>query len=214
MIGTISLRYHPLMRRDADCINRHPRLRAEAEQGLRVSAPPRPLYSRLVLALVRESCGLESRDPDSLDPVRSGANEQTEGIRSRIHPAHKTKYSVANWASYDRALVRRGDVTLWLSPVAIATWGTRAQWHAWRAAEILPPRHRNRIDAPSPLPSATPANRRVSHIDLWDHGPGPLRAGSHNALTTRSVPGSLASSSAHGQPVTSRRGQYGPLARW
>ena len=43
-------------------------------------------------------------------------------MRSRIHPAYKTKYGVANWASYDRALVRRGDVTLWLSPEAIATW--------------------------------------------------------------------------------------------
>ena len=43
-------------------------------------------------------------------------------MRSRIHPRYKTKYRVANWASYDRALVRRGDVTLWLSPEAIATW--------------------------------------------------------------------------------------------
>ena len=43
-------------------------------------------------------------------------------MRSRIHPTYKTKYGVANWPSYDRALVRRGDVTLWLSPNAIATW--------------------------------------------------------------------------------------------
>jgi Transposase DDE domain len=43
-------------------------------------------------------------------------------MRSRIHPAYKTKYGVANWASYNRALVRRGDVTLWLSPEAITTW--------------------------------------------------------------------------------------------
>lgn len=47
-------------------------------------------------------------------------------MRSRIHPAFKTKYGVANWASYDRVLVRRGDVTLWLSPEAI-TLGTRAK---------------------------------------------------------------------------------------
>ena len=53
---------------------------------------------------------------------RRGADEQTTGMRSRIHPTYKTKYGVANWASYDRALVRRGDVTLWLSPEAIATW--------------------------------------------------------------------------------------------
>ena len=43
-------------------------------------------------------------------------------MNSRVHPTYKTKYRVANWASYDRALVGRGDVTLWVSPEAIATW--------------------------------------------------------------------------------------------
>ena len=43
-------------------------------------------------------------------------------MQSRVHPTYKTKYRVANWASYDRALVRRGDVTVWASPEAIATW--------------------------------------------------------------------------------------------
>jgi IS5 family transposase len=43
-------------------------------------------------------------------------------MQSRIHPTYKTKYRVANWASYDRALVRRGDVTVWVSAKAIATW--------------------------------------------------------------------------------------------
>jgi DDE family transposase len=43
-------------------------------------------------------------------------------MNSRVHPTYKTKYRVANWASYDRALVGRGDVTLWMSPEAIATW--------------------------------------------------------------------------------------------
>ena len=43
-------------------------------------------------------------------------------MKSRIHPTYKTKYRVANWASYDRALVRRGDVTVWVSPEAIARW--------------------------------------------------------------------------------------------
>ena len=44
------------------------------------------------------------------------------GVKSKIHPKYKTRYGVANWAEYDRALVRRGDVTLWLTPDAIATW--------------------------------------------------------------------------------------------
>ena len=43
-------------------------------------------------------------------------------MKSRVHATYKKKYRVQNWASYDRALVRRGDVTIWLSPAAIAAW--------------------------------------------------------------------------------------------
>ena len=43
-------------------------------------------------------------------------------MQSRVHPTYKTKYRVANWASYDRALVGRGDVTVWLAPEAIDAW--------------------------------------------------------------------------------------------
>ncbi|MFT4572104.1 MAG: hypothetical protein ACI8TX_002569 [Hyphomicrobiaceae bacterium] len=43
-------------------------------------------------------------------------------MNSRVHHNYKTNYRVTNWAEYDRALVRRGDVTLWISPDAIATW--------------------------------------------------------------------------------------------
>ena len=43
-------------------------------------------------------------------------------MKSSVHPKYKTTYRVGNWAEYDRALVRRGDVTLWLTPDAIATW--------------------------------------------------------------------------------------------
>ena len=43
-------------------------------------------------------------------------------MQSRVHPTYKTKYRVANWAAYDRALVGRGDVTLWLAPEAIDAW--------------------------------------------------------------------------------------------
>ena len=44
------------------------------------------------------------------------------GMKSRVHPKYKTKYRVSNWADYDRALVRRGDITLWISEDAIASW--------------------------------------------------------------------------------------------
>lgn len=42
--------------------------------------------------------------------------------RSRVHPTYKTKYRVTNWAAYDRALVARGDITLWITPEALEAW--------------------------------------------------------------------------------------------
>ena len=42
--------------------------------------------------------------------------------RSKVHPTYKTKYRVTNWPEYDRALVRRGDLTLWFTPAALRTW--------------------------------------------------------------------------------------------
>ncbi len=42
-------------------------------------------------------------------------------MKSKVHPTYKTKYRVANCPAYNQALVRRGDVTLWLAPEAIAT---------------------------------------------------------------------------------------------
>ena len=43
-------------------------------------------------------------------------------MKSKVHPTYKTKYRVANWPAYNRALVCRGDVTVWLSSEAIAAW--------------------------------------------------------------------------------------------
>jgi hypothetical protein len=51
-----------------------------------------------------------------------GRMSQDLGMRSRVQPKYKTKYRVSNWADYDRALVQRGDITLWISEDAIATW--------------------------------------------------------------------------------------------
>jgi hypothetical protein len=42
--------------------------------------------------------------------------------RSRVHPTYRTKYRVTNWPEYDRGLVDRGDLTLWISQDAIDTW--------------------------------------------------------------------------------------------
>ena len=51
-------------------------------------------------------------------------------MKSRVHPKYKTKYRVRNWASYERALIGRGNITIWLSRAASAAWkpeGTRTR---------------------------------------------------------------------------------------
>jgi hypothetical protein len=45
--------------------------------------------------------------------------------KSRVHPKYKTKYRVGNWADYDRSLVERGSLTIWLSPDAIGKWNAK-----------------------------------------------------------------------------------------
>jgi hypothetical protein len=37
------------------------------------------------------------------------------GMRFRVNPKYQTKYRVSNGSEYDRALVRRGDITVWIS---------------------------------------------------------------------------------------------------
>ena len=44
------------------------------------------------------------------------------GMKSKIHPKYRTKYRVNNWPEYDRALVQRGDITLWILDEAITSW--------------------------------------------------------------------------------------------
>ncbi len=43
-------------------------------------------------------------------------------MKSRVHPKYKTKYRVGNWPEYERALVQRGDITLWISADAMDAW--------------------------------------------------------------------------------------------
>ncbi|MCP3917433.1 MAG: transposase [bacterium] len=43
-------------------------------------------------------------------------------MNSRVHPKYKTKYRVTNWPEYERGLVQRGDITIWLTPEAVAAW--------------------------------------------------------------------------------------------
>ena len=73
--------------------------------------------STLSGALVRESYALAQGT--SMAWPASGSSPHDLGMKSRIHPKYKTKYRVTNWAEYDRALVQRGDITLWFSTDAI-----------------------------------------------------------------------------------------------
>lgn len=70
-----------------------------------------------VEALVHESQGCLRRLPiwGFSDPYRS-----MPSTKSRVHPKYKAKCRVGNWSDYDRSLVERGNLTVWLSPDAIA----------------------------------------------------------------------------------------------
>ena len=46
-------------------------------------------------------------------------------MNSRVHPSYKTRYRVTNWPEYERSLVQRGDITIWLSPAAIKSWNAK-----------------------------------------------------------------------------------------
>ena len=50
-------------------------------------------------------------------------------MKSRVHPKYKTKYRIGNWRAYERALVQRGDVTLWLSADARDAWRPSPSGH-------------------------------------------------------------------------------------
>lgn len=43
-------------------------------------------------------------------------------LKSKVHPKFKTKYRVGNWSDYDQSLVKRGDITRWVSEEAVDFW--------------------------------------------------------------------------------------------
>src|ERR687898_2451796 len=40
----------------------------------------------------------------------------------RRHKIPRARYRVTNWPDYDRALQRRGSLTVWVTPEALAAW--------------------------------------------------------------------------------------------
>ena len=45
---------------------------------------------------------------------------------SLVHPRYKTEYRVRNWREYEQGLRARGDVTIWFSEEATASWISRS----------------------------------------------------------------------------------------
>ncbi|MDQ2105262.1 IS5 family transposase [Azospirillum isscasi] len=52
----------------------------------------------------------------------------------RRHKIPKARYRVENWAAYDAARRRRGDLTIWVTPEAIAAWTPPATGRGGRPA--------------------------------------------------------------------------------
>ena len=121
----------------------------------------------------------------------------TTGMQSKVHPTYKTKYRVANWPAYNRALVRRGDVTVWLSS----------------AAALFGSRHRDRPDPAASLPSPAAPGRRVPARAVRDDAPRPLRPRLYDALPAQSAfeAPSATGPARRGRP--SRARQHGSVPR-
>ena len=79
-------------------------------------------------------------------------------MKSRVHPKYKTKYRVGNWRAYERALVQRGDVTLWL----VFRLPLRQAEGFLRSVLSL-------MDVDLEAPDHTTLSRRSRHLDVELH---------------------------------------------
>ena len=82
---------------------------------------------RLLGALVRRSAGpaLDDLPKGSQAMFSAGegsGDEEVEGTSELQNQAHPGRVQIRNCSSYDRALIRRGDLTIWLSPRVVTTW--------------------------------------------------------------------------------------------
>ncbi len=136
-------------------------------------------------------------------------------MKSRVHPKYKTKYRVGNWAEYDRALVQRGDITLWISTDAMDAWkpalsGTRGGQrkfsdHAIETALML------RLVFTLPLRQAEGFLRSILslmgvHLDAPDHTTLSRRK-QHPDVDFHLIPAtipSISSSTAQGYPLSAK----------
>ena len=119
-------------------------------------------------------------------------------MKSRVHPTYKTKYHVGNWREYERALVHRGDVTVWLSADATAdehpTWGdTRIRGALANLGHHIAPNTVKRIlRDPGIAPAPERTQRTPWKTFLQAHGEGlaavPILGPDHSGFRTRDSP--------------------------
>ena len=48
----------------------------------------------------------------------------TQPHHQNRHPKYRKKYKIHNWRAYERSLINRGDLTLWLSEDVIESWNS------------------------------------------------------------------------------------------
>ena len=101
---------------------------------------------------MHEFCGPGDVQPAicSIFSGEGSVKDQTERLKSRVHPTYKTKYRVRNWASYDRAVPTRKSI--W-SRISTSEHDLSAQRAAIRCA---------RRYTTSSRPSSLPCSREVT----------------------------------------------------
>ena len=127
--------------------------------------------------------------------ITGSSMERMMSKRSKVHPTYKTKYRVTNWPEYDRALVRRGDLTIWFTPSAIRTWtplptgqrGGQPRYSdpcielaltlkllfglPWRSVEGFLASLLNLVGIDAPTPDHTTLSRRTRGLDVQRRRP-------------------------------------------
>ena len=160
---------------------------------------------------IKRPCGGEAVWPALLVTLR---RSHTTGMKSKVHPTYKTKYRVANWPAYNRALVRRGDVTVWVSSEAIAAWtasrsgrrGGQRRYSDLAIETALTLRFLSHL----PLRQA----EGFLHALFGDNASRPLRSRLYDALPAQSAfeaPSAIAGPARRGPP--SRARQHGAVPR-
>src|SRR5215218_2236981 len=106
----------------------------------------------------------------------------------RRHKIPRARYKVRNWPEYDRALQQRGNLTVWVTPEALAAWHPPKT--GWRGRS---PQYAGiAIEAGHLLRLALPvlaADRRAAALAHHPARSGHRRARPHNVLAAQPRPG-------------------------